>query len=344
MTSKNTKKESNYKKVCFADFVRSGDRTMVLPWMSLIGLKLADFKYTVHDVYRSPEVQLEIARLMDREFNIDFVYPLDDGSLWAETAGLRQVFPEYDFPSVIEAKVRSLDDLKELKVFDPYKDGRMPESLAALKLINKSFDKPLATTLEGPFTFAGKLAGISDLARAIIKDPEFVTAVTDYATEVVATYAEAAVECGLDFLSIAEPTAILLSPDQFERFVAGNVRKIYDRVNIWKALHICGDSVHLFDRIMGIGADGVSLDQLVDLKSVAPRIPSDVVIFGNIDPINVLHDMTAEQVFAQTASLLKDMAPYPNFIMSSGCDCMMNTPPENMHALIRASRTPLEEL
>ena len=344
MSAMDANKEKNYAKVRFVDYIQGRDHRLVLPWMSVIGLRLAGFKYTLNEVYRSSEVQLELARLMDDEFGLDFVYPMDDGSLWAETVGLPQLFPPYDFPSVTAPLIKTRDDVKRLKVFDPYRDGRMPESLEALKLISLNFDKPLATTLEGPFTFAGKLAGIADLARAIIRDPDFVTAVTDYATEVIAGYAVAAVENGLDFLSIAEPTAILLSPDQFEKFVANNIRKVFGRVKIWKALHICGDSVHLFDRILDCEADGLSLDQLVDLPAIAPRVPRNVVIFGNLDPINVLNDLSAGEVYEKTAALLRDMAPYDNFIMSSGCDCLPDTPVDNLKAMIRASHTPLDRL
>ena len=344
MTGTMRKKGERYTGIRFADYVGAGNHRLVLPWMSVIGLSLADFKYTLQDVYRSPEIQLEIAGLMDEKFGIDFVFPMDDGSLWAETVGLPHLFPMYDFPSVTKPLVKNREDLARLKICDPHRDGRMPESLEALKLIGEHFDKPLATTLEGPFTFAGKLAGISDLARAIIRDPDFVTRVTDFTTEVVAHYAVAAVENGLDFLSIAEPTAILLSPDQFERFVAGNIRKIFARVNIWKTLHVCGDSVHLFDQILGCGADGLSLDQLVDLKALAPKVPPEVVIFGNIDPIYVLHDLSPDQVHEKTVALLRNMAEYRNFIMSTGCDCLPNTPPENLLSMIRAAHTPPGEL
>ena len=45
-----------------------------------------------------------------------------------------------------------------------------------------------------------------------------------------------------------------------------------------------------------------------------------------------------QAVEAEASELLKRMAPYPNFVLSTGCDMPQETPLENIHAFMRAGR------
>jgi uroporphyrinogen decarboxylase len=43
-------------------------------------------------------------------------------------------------------------------------------------------------------------------------------------------------------------------------------------------------------------------------------------------------------VTAETEALLAKMAPYPNFVLSTGCDLPAETPIANLEAMIAAGR------
>jgi uroporphyrinogen decarboxylase len=45
---------------------------------------------------------------------------------------------------------------------------------------------------------------------------------------------------------------------------------------------------------------------------------------------------SSEEVYAATKDLLALMAPYPNFMVSFGCDCPVDTPAENLSAVLQA--------
>lgn len=98
-----------------------------MPDMGTNGLELVG--YTAYEVYEDPEKQLELAQKMNEVFESDFIYSLCDGAIFCETLGLELLKPDYDFPSVIEHPIKTLEDVKRLKVPDPYKDGRMPVNL-----------------------------------------------------------------------------------------------------------------------------------------------------------------------------------------------------------------------
>ncbi|MFA5385137.1 MAG: uroporphyrinogen decarboxylase family protein, partial [Eubacteriales bacterium] len=215
----------------------------------------------------------------------------------------------------------------------------MPINLESYSLISRHFDKPLAISLQGPFTLASELMGVMDLVRAIIRNPQYVTDLLNYTTEVVLTYALAAVQAGVKFLCISEPTAVLLSPPRFNQLVSDNLRKIFASIDAWKILHVCGDTTFLMPQLINCGAEGLSLDQVVDLPGVAPRIPDEVVIIGNIDPLNVLAELTPAEIREKTLELLFNMKDYPNFIVSFGCDCLPDTPVKNLKAAMEGGRT-----
>ena len=77
---------------------------------------------------------------------------------------------------------------------------------------------------------------------------------------------------------------------------------------------------------------------MVDLPTAAQRVPRDVVLIGNLDTVRVMIDQTPNQVYRATRDLMDAMAPYPNFIVSTACDLPMETPLENIHAMIEAVR------
>lgn len=322
------------------DYIGTLDHRAILPWMGAVGLAITG--YRLYDVYRSPEIQLEVARIMDREFDADFVYPMDYGKIFCEALDIPLLRPERDFPSAAENPIKDDARLSRLAVPDPHRDGPMPVYLEALKRIADAFEKPLMLSVEGPFTLAMELMGATDMARAIVRNPDFVRRILDFTTETVFRYTRAARQAGVRLFIISEPSAILLSSRRFDDLVTPSLRRIFHDLDAWKALHICGDTTHLLERMLACGAECLSLDQLVDIAAVAPKFPPDMVICGNLDPVAVLRDGTPDGVRAATEKQLRQMQSYPNFMVSFGCDCPPDTPVENLRAVTAAVHSPPE--
>jgi len=102
-------------------------------------------------------------------------------------------------------------------------------------------------------------------------------------------------------------------------------------------MHICGDTSLLLEEILSCGIEGLSLDQVMDIPLTMKIIPEEIVVFGNIDPLKVMLEMDARGVAKETSSLLSAVEDYPNFIMSTGCDCVLETPFENLKALVKTT-------
>jgi uroporphyrinogen decarboxylase len=99
--------------------------------------------------------------------------------------------------------------------------------------------------------------------------------------------------------------------------------------------------MHLIEAMVEAGVDGLSLDSAeagVDLPQAAEKAPEDVVLIGNLSPTGTLLNGTPDAVREEVRALLEAMAPYPNFVLSTGCDLPPETPLENIEAFMEAGR------
>ncbi len=79
----------------------------------------------------------------------------------------------------------------------------------------------------------------------------------------------------------------------------------------------------------------------MDIVAALGRVPSDVVLCGNLDPSSVFCQPSTEQVLARTQVLLAETAGHDNFVASSGCDIPAHAALENLDAFYSAVRSPV---
>ena len=324
------------------EYINSHERGFFLPDMGTNGLFLTG--YTAYEVYSDHNKQLEVAKKMNEIFETDFIYSLCDGAIFCETLGLELLKPDFDFPSVLSHPIKDMEALKKYEIPNPYKSGRMPVNLKSLKLISESINKPLYVSIQGPFTLAVQLAGATHLLRCVIKDPEFVNELLKFTTETVRRYAVAVNKAGARYISIAEPATVTLGRERFKRLVVPNLNRIYDDLNCWKSLHICGDTTEFLDLMLKCNIDSLSLDQIMNYEKVMKMIPKNIVLLGNLDPLDLLHNCSPEEVTMGTLKLLKKMRKYDNYLCAFGCNCMNDTKVENIQAAIKAGRISYKKL
>lgn len=320
----------------FCDYIQGQDHILTFPWMGSMAVQVTGYK--VYDIYCSPKRQLETAIFMDELFGADFVFPLDDGCVLEEAIGAKFDRPEYEFPSGGSPIVFDLKSLRELSIPDPYVDKRMSTNLETYRLLSDYFEKPLAISVPGPVTLAASLLGLEPFLRATVKQPEIITELMKFSTETVKRYCRASVSSGVRVLCISEPYASLLSPKMYKKLCSKNVKEVFDGLECFTLFHPCGNSTKYVECLLETGAQGYSLDQVVDLKMLAREFPKSVVIMGNLDPLEVLRNKESGDVREATNQLLDDMEDFPNYAFSFGCDCTSDTPIENLKIAISTAK------
>ncbi len=318
------------------EIVQASPRRLAVPLMGSVGSRLTGQK--LGDCLQDPAKHLECLRALVEVFNPDALFPIMDLTLEAEALGLAIAFAEDEAPSVAEHPVKSHDDLMRLAVPDPMKNGRMPLWLEVIGGMRGLTGVPVACYVIGPFTLAAELVGAEDMAVYTINDIDFADAAIDFACQVICDYAEPLAKRA-DIVTILEPSAVMLSPATFGRFVGSALQRLSSIIKNNGAspvLHICGNSTHLWPEMADSGAEGFSIDAPVLLRNAVDVMRKDQVIFGNIDPVGVMLEGDARAVDAACADLLESMASIPNFVLASGCDLPADTPRENIARLIAA--------
>ncbi len=261
-----------------------------------------------------------------------------DLTVEAEALGLEVGFPEDDNPYVKEHPIKGPDELSSVVNSWSGISGRMGVFAEVADKMARELPGKRGSYVIGPLSLAGELVGVTDLCMKLIEEPDFAESVIDFCSRVVSEYSRALIDHGADMIAVLEPTAVLLSKRQFKRFALPYFERLRSELSKPLIYHICGDTEHIVEPMGASGAYGLSLDSMVDLKAVAEKIPEDVFLIGNIDPVKVFLQSNEEEVERETAKLLEKMKAVPNFILSSGCDIPLETPPENISAFFRAGR------
>ena len=263
----------------------------------------------------------------------------------AEAAGSRLAFPD-NTAYVVETAIKKTSDLDRLRVPDPHIDGRLPLFLEAASIVLRDAGDqvPVSLTTAGPFTTAANLRGTEHLLRDLRRDPDFVLRLLRFATDSIIRFACEVVLLG-GRIGLAEPVAsgTLISRKQFLEFAAPYmtevIKTIGELAGAPPSLHICGNSSRIWADMADCGASVLSLDDEVDIAEARAAVGDRVALLGNIRPAETMVMGTPADVRANVQECLaKGVGNPKGYILGMGCALPINTPPENVHALVAAAR------
>jgi len=265
--------------------------------------------------------------------HLDTFCLMADLSIEAEACGCKVVFEKEKVPSIKSHIVNTAQDLENLRVPDPYRDGRMPIFLESLKLIKRNLIGLKLACITGPFTLALNLRG-SNIYIDTIRNQAMVQELMDFTTVVNIRYAKAFVKEGADMVIIAEPACSQLSPAYFDKFALTYIRKVIKSINRNCILHVCGNTNHIIHQICHSGASAISIDE-VNLMGLIKEAPHNLVISGNINPTKITMG-SRDEIYKITRELNESVKDIKNFVIAPGCDLSPQTPLENIQAFVEA--------
>jgi len=106
------------------------------------------------------------------------------------------------------------------------------------------------------------------------------------------------------------------------------------RLGLPYAIHICGNTGLILEKMVRNGADAFELDYKTDTRLAFNVLHDKAVFIGNVDPSGVLAMGTPALVREKTESLLKIFSKTNRFILNAGCAIPANTPEENIREMI----------
>jgi len=316
------------------------NQRLVSPLMGFPGLKLLNT--TVKLAQQNYEEHYKVLRSLIHKFKPDIIFPLMDLSVEANAIGLYTVFPQQDTATVLKEQVNIADSIMKKQINISY-DSRLLGYIETIKLIRLTFpddDIMKGVYVTGPYSLASLIMGAEEAAMAAITEPDKLLALCEFAVEIIMEYIYKLIGAGVQIICILEPTAVMLGPDEFEKFSSSFIKHINNTLkytNVSTIYHTCGNTTHLINKMLESQVDAISLDSPtfgMVLPEVAKKVQNNTIIFGNINPTGTILTGKPKDVKHEVNQLLRSMDFCQNFVLSTGCDLPQDGPIENINAFM----------
>lgn len=307
--------------------------------------------YNLRQYSTDAEAMAESVIRYHERFKPDAVWLSADTWISAEAMGVKVGATADNQPlgGMGEALVRSAADIDRIPAPDITRLGRYPLMLKALSRIVGALGQEVfivACFDQYPFSLAAALMGMNEIMLKVYDDPPFVEALMERCAEYALAYGSALGHAGADMLSGGDSPAGLLGPQLFQAVALPAERRLIVQLQAASgkpvSLHICGNSTPILPFMKTAGADVLELDHAVSVSEACRIIGPATTLWGNLDPVAVLAQGTPERVTGEAHRVLEAVkhSGHKRFVLSSGCTLAMETPHQNVDALINAAQAP----
>lgn len=295
------------------------------------------------EMCKQPELAVEVTLQPVDLIGVDAAILFADILLPLEGMGLDLAFAKGEGP-VIHNPVRTLSDVKRLRVSDPVADtGYVMEAIRQLR--HELRDKvPLIGFAGAPFTLASYMIE-GGSTRAYIKckslmwsDPEAWDRLMEVTTDTVIQYLLAQIEAGAQVVQVFDSWVGFLSPADYERSVLPHTTRLIAEVS--KAgvpvINFANNATAMLSKVKSAGGDVIGLDWRVDIGDAVDWIGPDFAVQGNLDPMTLFAPV--EVIDAAARDILEKVGTRPGHIFNLGHGIHKDTDPEHARALVRSVR------
>ncbi|SNS25753.1 uroporphyrinogen decarboxylase [Anaerovirgula multivorans] len=303
------------------------------------GCKISEFN---HNSKTIAEAQMAAYR----KFGCDSLRIFTDLFTWAEAMGATVTFPNDATADLAKPAILGIEDIDILQPADPYKDGRLPVHLDAMKYLRDLAKDEIKCSagIVGPFTNAFFLIGVNETLRLLHKNPEAVHKLCRISLETCKAYAKAVLDIGLN-PTISEPmsSCTVISPKVFREFSLPYMKELIDFIKDYDGtkvvVHICGKTDKIWKDVANLGIGGMSIDNVASLKDCKLAIGNRTKILGNVDPASIMYLGTPQDVRIKTLESILDAYDSPKgYVVMSGCSLPVETPLENIQMMMDTVR------
>lgn len=295
---------------------------------------------TVKELIMDSDLQAKGMKLVAGRTDSAASVSMMDLSVEAEAFGATVRFSDNEVPSITGRLISSMEEAEALTVPE-IGAGRTGIYIEAIrKACALITDRPVFAGVIGPFSLAGRLMDVTEALVNCYTEPEMVHVVMEKTTGFLIDYINAYKNTGAGGVVMAEPLTGLLSPDMAAEFSEPYVKKIVDAVqddHFIVIYHNCGNNtILMIDSILRTGSAAYHFGNSISMKEMLARVPSDVVVMGNVDPAAQFKNGTVDSIKAETTKIMEECRSHKNFIISSGCDIPPASKWENIDAFFEA--------
>jgi uroporphyrinogen decarboxylase len=293
------------------------------------------------DTCYNPTLAAEITLQPIKRFDFDAAIIFSDILVIPHSLGLQVNFAKDHGPMV--QQITSEEDLKNLSI-TPLPTMLQPV-YEAIELVRSSLDKkkPLIGFVGAPWTLAcymveGKGSKDFSQAKAMAYNNSVVfQKIIDLLIEACVLHCINQIDSGAQIIQIFDSWAGILNKENYYRWVINPNKTIVQEI---KKLRpgvpiICfprKSGPYMEDFILEVLPDAISLDSDIDLSDFIIKVPKNMVIQGNLDPVYLLAD--DKNLIKEKITKLLDITRGTNHIFNLGHGVLPGTPIENVEYLM----------
>jgi uroporphyrinogen decarboxylase len=321
----------------FSRLVLGSPVRLAMPIATYPGLCLTGAK--VSDVVTKAHTQVEVQVALRERYRSPFVLTAMDLSVEAEAFGCAVMMSDSEVPTVTGRLVTGMEQAKVLAVPKPG-DRRTGVYLEAARGLAALPGNPMVLGgCIGPFSLAARLVGVSEAMEYTAAEPELMQMLLEKTTAFLAAYIKEFKATGAAGVIMAEPAAGLLSPRSMAAFSSSYIRQIGKAVgdaHFTVILHNCAAKLVHLPAVLETGLNVFHFGLPMDMAAALEKVPEEVVLCGNLDPVRVFVQLPPEEIQERAAKLMAIAGRRKNFVLSSGCDVPPNAPLASLDAFYRA--------
>ena len=277
-------------------------------------------------------------------YGYDAVFAVMDVSVETEALGSRLVYRPDNYPYVQSHAFTNKTNLEAASTPDPSTAGRMPEILEALGIMRREVGDEVLVVgcVLGPMTLVTQLLGLETALYLAVDDPDSFEKLLDFAAGVCIRFGTAQIEAGAHVPLVFDPSASMaVVPASFCRELEfPRLRQIFKAFGAAGAaagwLHIAGPITPILSVLGETGADVINFDYCVNPDDVL-NAEARLCYNGNIKSLD-FEIAGPEDIFNESVRLRELFSDRGGFILSSGCEVPPGSKPENVAAMVAATR------
>ena len=299
-------------------------------------------KYSFLEMVKTPDLATEVTLQPLKRFELDAAIVFSDILVVPEAMGQPYHFREQGGIQM-EFALRSEDCIKKLVTQDA--SSRLGYVGSALSLLRKELgdSKGILGFCGSPWTLAcymidgGSTTGFPQARKLATEQPLAFACLMEKITNVLIDYVDMQASSGIDALQIFDSWHSLCPLDQaYEwslRWIDQLVQSISSEIPI---ILYAKASEDRFPLLSSSKAQGISLNQEINLSEARKFFPSPFVLQGNLDP--ALMESDPALVKKETNKLLNEMQGDPGHILNLGHGIRPQGKIECVHAMTEAVR------
>lgn len=316
-----------------------GKRPSVIPFIpTIFEHSAAVINKTPSEIARDEDLLVESQLACYELYKHDLIsIGVDIYNVEYEALGAKVYFPENEeLPSISETIVSKPQDIDNLKVPDPEKDGRMPMFLNAVERVSKKVGDEVIVngTVVGPFTLAAIMRGFENFIIDLIMDPEFAFKLMDFANKVSMAFAESFIKRGVG-ISINESWIAppLLSPSFYSDYVVGYERELIQYIKRLGQKNVAlisgGNTTDIVKDMISTGTSLLLADSECDRQLYKKVCAEHGILMRASIASGIVEDGNEEAMKKAAYEVIEDCIDYNKFIFGCGI-VSYDTKPESV--------------